>query len=63
MPALRRRNASSATLRSDSMELIDDAARHAAGKDVLENGVCSLAGPGIKLLADPQLREAYLPKV
>lgn len=30
---------------------------------VLENGFCSLAGPGTKLLADPQLREAYLPKV
>ena len=30
---------------------------------VLENGRCTLEGPGEKLLADPQLREAYLPKV
>jgi branched-chain amino acid transport system ATP-binding protein len=30
---------------------------------VLENGRCMLEGPGEKLLADPQLREAYLPKV
>jgi branched-chain amino acid transport system ATP-binding protein len=30
---------------------------------VLENGVCSMTGPGTKLLQDPQLREAYLPKV
>ena len=30
---------------------------------VLENGVCTMSGPGAKLLADPQLREAYLPKV
>jgi len=30
---------------------------------VLENGRCTMAGPGAKLLADPQLREAYLPKV
>jgi branched-chain amino acid transport system ATP-binding protein len=30
---------------------------------VLENGHCTMAGPGEKLLADPQLREAYLPKV
>ena len=30
---------------------------------VLENGACTMSGPGSKLLADPQLREAYLPKV
>lgn len=30
---------------------------------VLENGVCAMSGPGTKLIADPQLREAYLPKV
>jgi branched-chain amino acid transport system ATP-binding protein len=30
---------------------------------VLENGSCVMAGPGAKLLDDPQLREAYLPKV
>ena len=30
---------------------------------VLEHGRCMLEGPGEKLLADPQLREAYLPKV
>jgi len=30
---------------------------------VLENGRCMLEGSGEKLLADPQLREAYLPKV
>jgi branched-chain amino acid transport system ATP-binding protein len=30
---------------------------------LLENGRCMLEGPGEKLLADPQLREAYLPKV
>ncbi|MGD9509048.1 MAG: ABC transporter ATP-binding protein [Geminicoccaceae bacterium] len=30
---------------------------------VLENGRCTLEGPGEKLLADPQLRDAYLPKV
>ncbi|MBV9633178.1 MAG: ABC transporter ATP-binding protein [Methylobacteriaceae bacterium] len=30
---------------------------------VLENGYCTMAGPGAKLLADPLLREAYLPKV
>ena len=30
---------------------------------VLENGLCTMSGPGAKLLADPQLREAYLPKV
>lgn len=30
---------------------------------VLENGVCTMSGSGAKLLADPQLREAYLPKV
>ena len=30
---------------------------------VLENGVCTMSGPGTKLLADPHLREAYLPKV
>jgi branched-chain amino acid transport system ATP-binding protein len=30
---------------------------------VLENGRCTMSGPGAKLLADPQLREAYLPKV
>jgi branched-chain amino acid transport system ATP-binding protein len=30
---------------------------------VLENGVCTMEGPGEKLLADPLLREAYLPKV
>jgi branched-chain amino acid transport system ATP-binding protein len=28
---------------------------------VLENGRCMLEGPGEKLLADPQLRDAYLP--
>ena len=31
--------------------------------DVLENGYATMSGPGTKLLADPQLREAYLPKV
>ena len=30
---------------------------------VLENGYATMSGPGAKLLADPQLREAYLPKV
>jgi branched-chain amino acid transport system ATP-binding protein len=30
---------------------------------VLENGSCVMAGPGTKLLDDPQLREAYLPKI
>jgi branched-chain amino acid transport system ATP-binding protein len=30
---------------------------------VLENGRCMLEGPGEKLLADPQLRDAYLPNV
>ena len=30
---------------------------------VLENGSCVIAGPGTKLLGDPQLQEAYLPKV
>jgi len=30
---------------------------------VLENGLCTMSGPGRKLIADPQLREAYLPKV
>jgi branched-chain amino acid transport system ATP-binding protein len=30
---------------------------------VLENGLCTMSGPGGKLIADPQLREAYLPKV
>jgi hypothetical protein len=29
----------------------------------LENGYATMSGPGTKLLADPQLREAYLPKV
>jgi branched-chain amino acid transport system ATP-binding protein len=30
---------------------------------VIENGRCMLEGPSDKLLADPQLREAYLPNV
>jgi branched-chain amino acid transport system ATP-binding protein len=30
---------------------------------VLENGRVTMSGPGTKLIADPQLREAYLPKV
>ena len=30
---------------------------------VLENGTATMSGPGTKLIADPQLREAYLPKV
>ncbi len=30
---------------------------------VLENGSVTMAGPGTKLIADPQLREVYLPKV
>jgi branched-chain amino acid transport system ATP-binding protein len=30
---------------------------------VLENGYATMSGPGTKLIADPQLREAYLPKV
>jgi branched-chain amino acid transport system ATP-binding protein len=30
---------------------------------VLENGVATMSGPGTKLITDPQLREAYLPKV
>jgi branched-chain amino acid transport system ATP-binding protein len=30
---------------------------------VLEDGHATMSGPGAKLIADPQLREAYLPKV
>ena len=30
---------------------------------VLEDGYATMSGPGAKLIADPQLREAYLPKV
>ena len=30
---------------------------------VVENGRCVLEGPSEKLLADPRLREAYLPQV
>ena len=30
---------------------------------VLDDGYVTMSGPGAKLLADPQLREAYLPKV
>ena len=30
---------------------------------VLDDGYVTMSGPGAKILADPQLREAYLPKV